>query len=107
MAKGTATGATSRRGQLRPGYGYLTCEVAPAPSRDEALLFFERLGGGRVAALVNSSDIRGTIGSSQQGQVIVTVLQKLNGGFLVELPREPINYTAKVPVPENAIKFPS
>jgi len=110
VGRSAASGVTHRRGQFRPGYGFLTCELAPAPSNssDEALMFVDRLDGGRVAALVTSADVRthSPVRSPQQGQVIVTVLQKLTGGFLIELPHEPINSSARVPVPENVVKFP-
>lgn len=107
-SKAVANGVTPRRGQLRPGYGYLTCELAPAPSSDETLMFVDRLGGGRVAALVNRADVRtqGPVRTPQRGEVLVTVLQKVVGGFLIELPSEPINFPARVPVPENAVNFP-
>jgi len=40
-----------------------------------------------------------------RGEVIVTVLRRVEGGFLVELPQEAIT-TGRVRVSEGLVKFP-
>ena len=110
MSRSAANGVTHRRTKtrFRPGYGYVECDLAPAPSAEEALVFVDLLGGGRAAALVNNADVRpsGPVRAEIKGEVVVTVLKKVTGGFLVELPNEAINSAGRVPVSENAVKFP-
>lgn len=107
VARSPANGV-HRKGSFKPGYGFVECELAPAPSSEETLVSVERLGGGRAVALVGNADTRpsGPVTSRKEGQVIVTVLERIGGGFVVELPSEAINSTGRVPVPEKSVKFP-
>jgi len=105
-----SNGVTHRRPKARftPGYGFVNCELAPAQSVEETLVVVDRLDGGRAVALVSSGDIRptGPVTTPTRGKLIVTVVQRLDGGFLIELPHEPLNSPGRVPVPENAVTFP-
>lgn len=104
-----SNGATHRRPKTRftPGYGFVACELAPAQSHEETLVFVDCLDGFRAAALVSSGDVRpaGPVTAPRKGELIVTVVQRVDRGFLIEL-QQPINSPGRVPVPEKAVTFP-
>ncbi len=97
----------AKKKRFRPGFGYLACQLAPAPSESERLVLVDRLDGGRTSAIVNSQEVRPSdpLRGPMPGEVIVTVVGKIERGFLVDLPEDTINSGSKVPVPQQSVKF--
>src|SRR6266545_2447680 len=68
----------AKKKRFRPGFGYLACQLAPAPSESERLVLVDRLDGGRTSAIVNSQEVRPSdpLRGPIPGEVIVTVVGK-------------------------------
>lgn len=111
MAKGRLgvhkNGVSHKKGSFRPGYGFVRCDLAPAQFEGETLVSIVRLDGGSAVAIVGKGDTRphGPVNQPTVGDVIVTVIERIDKGFLVELPAEAINSTSRVRVPEARVHF--
>ena len=95
-------------GYFRPGYAYLTCEVEPAAFENECFVRVKRLDGTYAAAIIDRMDLKAPtepLTGRTQGEITVGAVEKIDGGFLVELPEGAIN-ESRVRVPLESVRFP-
>lgn len=116
MARKGWNASTSRATQspkkgefFRSGYAYLTCSIGPTRFDDECAVYIDRLDGGKTVAIANPQEVRGVeppLDQITQGEAVVRVVERIPGGFLIDPPGESLNSAGRVPVKENAIRFP-
>ena len=100
--------APKKKEFFKPGYAYLACKIGPTRFDDECAVYIERVGGGTTIAIANPEEVKKVswpLDQITEGEAIVRVVERVDGGFIIDPPGQSLNSAGRVEVPQHAVTF--